>query len=82
MKLHPKRRKQPRARRPKVPNKDLNKLVKAAWEQGWWCERGKKNHVKCMAPTGGWVVDVPSTPSSQRTVRNKRAQFRRYGLDI
>jgi hypothetical protein len=80
--VHPKRRQNPNAKRPKHPHKDYDRLIAAAWEAGWWVERGGKNYLKCMAPTGGWVVHVPSTPSSQATLRNKRAQFRRYGLKL
>lgn len=80
--MHPKRLENPKARRPTVRDKDLDGLIAAAWEAGWWAERGGRNHVKCYAPEGGYIVPVPSTPSDVRTVRNKRAQFRRAGLEL
>lgn len=80
--MHPKRRANPNAQRPKVKNRDLDGLIAAAWEAGWWAVPMGNNHVKCYSPTGGQVIPVPSTPSDHRTFRNKRAQFRRQGLDV
>jgi hypothetical protein len=34
--LHPKRKENPDARRPKVSNRDLDAIVDAAWRAGWW----------------------------------------------
>lgn len=80
--MHPKRRKNPKAKRPKVKVKELDELVEAAWEAGWWCERAGNKHVKCYPPSDSRMVPVPSTPSDWRTVRNKRSQLRRSGLNV
>lgn len=80
--MHPKRKKNPNAKRPKLPRKDFDRLVADAWKAGWWCYRSGKNYVICQAPENGWTVRVPSTASSQATLRNLKAKFRRYGLDV
>jgi hypothetical protein len=40
------------------------------------------NYAMLYSPDGVYMIKVPSTPSDHRTVRNKRAQFRRAGLNI
>jgi hypothetical protein len=80
--LHQKRIANPDATCPSVRNKPLNELIVAAWDAGWWCIAGGRNHVKCYPPDDGRMIPVPSTPSDHRTCRNKRAQFRRGGLDV
>jgi hypothetical protein len=81
--MHPKRQESPNAKRPKVSNRDMDGLVAAAWDQGWWCERGGRNYVKCYPPNGSRMVPIQSTPSNPRRARaNKMAALRRAGLDI
>lgn len=60
----------------------MDDLVKKCWNQGWWCVLGGKNHVKCYPPTNDRMVMIPSTPSSQRTLQNKRAALKRAGLRL
>jgi hypothetical protein len=81
--MHPKRLQSPNAKRPKVSNRDMDGLVNAAWEQGWWCERGGSNYVKCYPPNGSRMIPIQSTPSNPRRARaNKMAALRRAGLKI
>lgn len=67
--VHAKRTADPNAKRPKVTNKRMDELIQKCWEQGWWCERGGKNHVKCYPPNDQAMVPIPSTPSGSRTCR-------------
>jgi hypothetical protein len=78
--MHPKRIANPSEKRPKQPNRDMDKLVRMCWDQGWWCERAGNNHVKCYDPDGDGMVPIPSTPSGSRTYANKLAALRRRGL--
>ncbi len=80
--MHPQRLANPSARRPKVKDKALDKMVEAAWKAGWHCRKTGKGHVFCYPPDGGRMVDVANTPSDHRTVPNTRSYFRRTGLKI
>jgi len=81
--LHPKRRDDPDARRPTVKNRDLDTMLEAAWNAGWWAARKKgQSHVKCYSPDGQRMVTVASTPSDHRTIPNTRSAFRRAGLKL
>lgn len=78
--MHPKRIANPAVKRPKLPNKDMDRLVMLAWTQGWWCERAGNQHVKCYPPNDRHMVPIPSTPSGSRTGANKLSALRRSGL--
>jgi hypothetical protein len=78
--LHPKRQENPNKKRPKLRNRDMDALVRLAWDAGWWCERGGNNHIKCYPPNDSRMVPVPSTPSGSRTAANVLAALRRGGL--
>ena len=83
MDVHPKRREFPQAERPKVRDRELDAMVAAAWDAGWWCVRTKKNHVMCFPPdTTKDGVLVANTPSDFRVVHNTRSDLRRSGLSI
>jgi predicted RNase H-like nuclease len=79
---HPKRLANQKATRPRHSKKDYDALVAAAWDAGWWCETRGSNYIACYPPDGSAFVMVPSTPSSQRTLRNLRSRFKRAGLDV
>jgi hypothetical protein len=79
--MHPKRAANPDAKRPRVRNREMDALIALAWEAGWWCERGGRNHVKCFPPNNSRMVPIPSTPSGSRTAANKLAALRRGGLE-
>ncbi len=78
--MHPKRAADPHARRPKLPNKEMDELVARAWAQGWWCERAGNKHIKCYPPNDMRMVPIPSTPSGSRTRANKLSALKRSGL--
>jgi hypothetical protein len=80
--MHPKRADKPNAKRPRVSDRDMDKLVEACWMHGWWCVEGGKHHVKCYPPNDERMVIIPSTPSGSRTLQNKKAALRRSGLKI
>jgi hypothetical protein len=80
--VHPKRKDHPEAKCPKVSDGDLNGLVVAAWDAGWWCVKSGKSYAKCYPPNGDAMIVVVSTPSSSRTFKNTRGKFRRAGLDV
>lgn len=79
--MHPKRDENPDAKRPKVSNRDLDDMIVLAWDAGWW-GRQAGSYAMMYSPDLVYMVKVPSTPSDHRTVRNKRAQFRRAGLNV
>ncbi len=80
--MHPRRTANLNAKRPKVTHNGLDRLIAAAWDAGYSCERGRKNYVKCYPPDGKPMVVVAATPSDHRTYRNTRAEFRRRGLNV
>jgi hypothetical protein len=69
--------------RPKAREKDLDKLVKKAWDAGWVCVERKSNYILCYPPdkTQGPVV-VKCTPSESRYLKNLRKAFERGGLKL
>jgi hypothetical protein len=80
--LHQKRIDNPKAQRPKATRADVDLLLQAAWAQGAWIERGGNQHFKVYpSGKGRRMVPIPATPSDYRTVRNKRSQLRRNGID-
>lgn len=80
--LHKWRIENPDAKCPRHQKKEYRLLVKAAWEDGWKCVKRKK-YIHCYPPDedldGVWV---PSTASSQRTLRNVTANFQAAGLAV
>ena len=72
----------PPPKRPRARNKDLDKMVKLAWDAGWRCELRRSNYILCYPPGDGPPVIVKSTPSEARYPKNLRAQFKRAGLDL
>jgi hypothetical protein len=80
--MHPEREKSPKAKRPKVKDKELDAMIQSAWDAGWWCRYTGKGHVMCYSPDGEKMVSVANTPSDHRTVPNTRKYFRRSGLTL
>lgn len=80
--LHPERRARPDAKCPKHPRKEYRPLIKAAWEQGWWCVRSRKNYIHCYPPSDEGMVVVPSTPRKQGTLNLVTRKFVKLGLEI
>lgn len=79
--LHPKRREKPSAKCPKASRDDVRLLLEAAWAQGAWITRSGNDHFKVLSAEGVHIIHVPQTPSDWRTIKNKRAQYRRAGID-
>jgi hypothetical protein len=79
--LHPKRTEKPNAKCPRATRDDIRLLLEAAWAQGAWIIRGGNNHFKIYAADGKAMVHMPMTPSDYRTVKNKRQQLKRAGID-
>jgi hypothetical protein len=80
--LHPKREKNPSAKRPKAKDKDKDKLVQAAWDQGAWCEPGKSGYVKIFPPDSTEMVLVECSGSDYRSFANIRGRLRRAGINV
>lgn len=80
--MHPKRTKNPKAKRPKLTDKDMDSLAEAAWEAGAWCERAGNLHVKVYPADGSRMIPIPATPSGHRTFQNKRSALRRAGIPV
>ena len=69
-----------RAQRKRHPQKDFEKLLQYAEGQGWAVARRRRYYfAKCPEQCQCQCqLSVPLTPSSQRTLLNKQAQFKRY----
>jgi predicted RNA binding protein YcfA (HicA-like mRNA interferase family) len=80
--MHPEREANPHAKRPKVSARAIEIVIEKAWDQGWWCKKGKKSHVKLYSPDGRYIVTLPSSPSDHRGIRNARQLLKKYGLDL
>ncbi len=81
--MHPKRKANPNAKRPRVSDKDHDGLIKKAWKAGWWARQTGKGKVMCYPPPGqGSGVLVPNTPSDPRSMRNLRSLFGRRKLKV
>jgi hypothetical protein len=65
-----------------MQKREMDKLVHMCWDQGWWCERGKKNYVRVFCPDGQGTTSIPSTPSGPRTYINKLEALKRLGLQV
>lgn len=72
----------PEAKCPRHNDKDYRLLVKAAWAAGWKCVK-KTKYIHCYPPDETKdSVWVPMTPSSQRTLRNVKSNFKAAGLSV
>ena len=80
--LHPNRRANPTAKRPKAPRRDADLLLEMAWEQGCDIQPTKKGHYTVYTPDEKSIIVVPGTPSDHRGLRNVRSLFRQAGLNI
>jgi len=80
--MHPERLTNPNAKRPKAKDKENDRLVKAAWEAGWWCEMAKKGYIHCKSPDMDTMVTIESTPSDHHNTKNTRSRLRRGGLNV
>lgn len=79
--LHEKRQENPNAKCPKATRDDIRLLLEAAWAQGAWIEKGGNEHFKVFPVGRSFIVHIPMTPSDWRTIKNKRSQLRRAGID-
>jgi hypothetical protein len=62
-------------------NKDLDKLIHQAKDQGWEIQIKRSGHYKWVSPSGRFVVSS-STPSDRRAVMNITRDLRRYGFQV
>lgn len=62
-------------------NKDLDKLIGQAKEQGWEIQLKRSGHYKWVSPAGKFVVSS-STPSDPRAIKNIVRDLKRYGFQI
>jgi hypothetical protein len=62
-------------------NKDLDKLIHQAKDQGWQIQTKRSGHYKWISPSGRFVVSS-STPSDRRAVMNITRDLRRYGFQV
>jgi hypothetical protein len=81
--MHPKRRKNPKAPRPRVKDRQLDAMIKSAWAEGWWATKRPSGHVMCYHPTDlNEKVLVNNTAGDPHVVNNIRANFRKSGLKL
>lgn len=64
-----------------MANKDIDKLVAALRRAGWGLRKTSKNYWIVSDPAGNFVTRIPSTPSSQRTIRRVRATLKNHGFE-
>jgi hypothetical protein len=57
---------------------DTRLLLKRLRAQGFEIRRGGSGHYRATAPCGE-TVTIPATPKSWRSLRNTRAELRRFG---
>jgi biotin operon repressor len=62
-------------------NKDLDKLIHQAKDQGWQIQIKRSGHYKWVSPSGRFVVSS-STPSDRRAVMNIVRDLKRYGFEV
>lgn len=63
------------------PEKDLEKLRKAALAQGWRIKSAKRTtHEKWYSPDGSTIVTVASNSTISHSFKNVLSQLRRAGL--
>lgn len=81
--LHPDRKADPDGKRPKLPNAEMDELVKMAWDAGACCKRAGNNHIKVFPVDGSRMIPIPSTPSDpRRTYKNKLRALQRAGIGV
>lgn len=80
--MHPKRLANPNAKRPRAKDKERDKLVKAAWDQGAWCVPGKSGYIKIFPPNSTEMILIESTPGDYRSLENTKARLRRAGIVV
>jgi hypothetical protein len=81
--MHSKRLENPKAKRPKVKDRQLDKMVKTAWSAGWWAVKRPTGHVMCYHPTDlKEKVLVNNTAGDRHVVPNVRSSFRKAGLKL
>jgi len=63
------------------PNRSVQTIVAAAYEQGWGAEKTGTNHIRMYPPDPGerpW--GIPCTPSDVRSLKNAIAPMKRAGF--
>jgi hypothetical protein len=81
--MHPKRAENPEATRPKVQDKDLDAMIKKAWDAGWWARLCANGHVMCYHPTDlEEKILVNNTAGDRHIVPTLRRAFGRAGLKV
>lgn len=63
-----------------MADKEVTKLLREARRQGWRVEKRRK-HYQLYSPDGRGIVNVPTTPSSRRTIMNRITRMRHYGFE-
>jgi predicted RNA binding protein YcfA (HicA-like mRNA interferase family) len=69
-------------RRPKATNKEVEKILRAAEEQGFVVRQSKANHFQVYTAEGQWVTNFPSTPGNdaKRSILNSLSPLKRAGF--
>lgn len=66
---------------PKTSNKDLNKLIKVAYQQGWIpIKRKRSAHLKLLSPDGKKIVTISFTTKSRRAIKNAKSELENGGV--
>jgi hypothetical protein len=63
-----------------MADKDIAHLVKALERAGFRVDRSGKNYYLVRDPDGSFIVRIPSTPSSPRTIRRIRSTLKKHGF--
>jgi hypothetical protein len=65
----------------RVADKDIEHLVRALGRAGWPVDQTGKNYYLVYRPDGTFLLRIPSTPSSPRTIRRIRGKLRQHGFE-
>lgn len=78
--LHPRRKTDKNCTCPRAGRKDVRELLQECWDLGCLVLEAGNGHFKVYPPDGARMIPVPGTPSSPKTLTNKRMQLRRFDV--
>jgi hypothetical protein len=70
------------AKKPNIANKDLQKVIDQAWDQGWLVVRTANGHVRYESPAQDAKFQGSTTPSDHLAINNVKKDLRRHGATI
>lgn len=65
---------------PKTSNKNLNDLIRIAYQQGWTGKKKGGSHLKLYSPDGKKIVIVAVSTRNRRAVQNTKSELKSGGV--